>query len=222
MRILVVDDEPLLLETVSHRLTRDGYKVLTSQTAEDALKKIRSQRPDLVILDVMLPGRSGFELSRTIREESNIPILFLSARAGSEDRLKGFEVGGDDYLTKPFNLSELSARVRAILKRAKVFTEKKRIESGGLIIDSERQEVICNGKKLELRPKEYALLLFLASNPGRVFTRKELLSRVWGENMFVTTRTVDVHVSWLRKRLEKEAGSPQRIFTVRNAGYKFE
>lgn len=221
MKVLVVDDEPSLLDTVANRLKKDGYTVLTSQTAEEAIKQYRFQKPDLIILDVMLPGRSGFDLSKIIREESQVPILFLSARASEMDRVKGFEVGGDDYLTKPFNLSELSARVNAILRRSRAISGPEPIITGDLEIFPDLHEAYCKKKKMELKPKEFALLCFFASHPGKVFSRDVLLDRVWGPEAFVTPRTVDVHVSWLRKQIEKIAGSNQRIFTVRGVGYKF-
>lgn len=221
MKVLVIDDEPTLLDTVSGRLSRDGYVVVTSQTAEEGLKQFRLQRPDLIVLDVMLPGRSGFDLSKVIRDESKVPILFLSARATDQDRLKGFESGGDDYLTKPFNLAELSARVRAILRRSKVTPDSKPITSGNLSVDPERHEAWVGDRRLDLKPKEFALLFFLASNPGKVFTRDSLLDRVWGPEAYVTPRTVDVHVSWLRKQIETDSESPERLLTVRGIGYKF-
>ncbi len=221
MTVLVVDDEPDLLETVCGRLTRDGYSVFASKTAEEAIKQFRIHRPDLVVLDVMLPGRSGFELSQLIRSESKAPILFLSARASEHDRIRGFEVGGDDYLTKPFNLQELSARVRAILRRTKGESEKPKIESGDLVVDPVGHEAFVGGRRLELKPKEFALLYFFASNPGKVFSRDALLDRVWGPEAFVTPRTVDVHVSWLRKQLGTDGQESDRIITVRGIGYKF-
>jgi DNA-binding response OmpR family regulator len=221
MKILVVEDEPSLLETIARQLSKDGHTVVTSSTAEEAVKHFRLQRPDLIVLDVMLPGRSGFELAKTIRDESKMPILFLSARASETDRLKGFEVGGDDYLTKPFNLAELSARIRAILRRSKPTLEAKPINVGTLTVDPDRHEAWVRDNRLELKPKEFALLYFLASNPGKVFTRDALLDRVWGPDAYVTPRTVDVHVSWLRKQIESGNGESPRIVTVRGIGYKF-
>ncbi len=221
MKILIVEDEPSLLETIARQLSKDGHTVVTSQTAEDAIKQFRLQRPDLIVLDVMLPGRSGFELSRVIREESKVAILFLSARASESDRLQGFEVGGDDYLTKPFNLAELSARVRAILRRSIPASDAKPISVGSLKVDPDRHEAWVRESRLELKPKEFALLYFLASNPGKVFTRDALLDRVWGPDAYVTPRTIDVHVSWLRKQIEAGNGESPRIVTVRGIGYKF-
>lgn len=221
MKILVVDDEPTLLETVTNRLTREGYIVLTAASAEEGWKKFREQRPDLIVLDVMLPGRSGFELSRIIRQESKVPILFLSARAQDSDRLKGFEVGGDDYITKPFNLQELSARVKAIMRRSAPAEKPSVIVAGNLKIDADRHEAWLSESLLELSPKEFALLHFLASHPGKVFSREALLDRVWGPEAYVNPRTVDVHIRWLRKHVEEDDGNPQRIHTVRGVGYRF-
>lgn len=221
MKVLVVDDEATLLETVTNRLQRDGYMVLSAATAEDAWKRFREHRPDLIVLDVMLPGRSGFELSRIIRQESKVPILFLSARSQDADKLKGFEVGGDDYLTKPFNLSELSARVRAILRRIAAPEKKTLIVVGELRIDSDRHEAFLGDRQLELAPKEFALLHFLASNPGKVFSREALLDRVWGPDAYVNPRTVDVHMRWLRKHIEDDDANPAHLQTVRGVGYRY-
>jgi DNA-binding response OmpR family regulator len=221
MKILVVDDEQALLEAVATRLSRDGHVVLSAPTAEDAWKRFREQRPDLIVLDVMLPGRSGFELSRIIRQESKVPILFLSARTQDADRLKGFEVGGDDYLTKPFNLAELSARVRAILRRSAEPQKANIVVSGDLKIDAERHEAWLGTRQLELAPKEFALLHFLAAHPGKVFSREVLLDRVWGPDAYVNPRTVDVHVRWLRKHIEVDDTKPERLQTVRGIGYRF-
>jgi two-component system alkaline phosphatase synthesis response regulator PhoP len=221
MKILVVEDEETLLDTVTNRLSRDGYVVVGSTNAEDAWKMFREERPDLLVLDVMLPGRSGFDLSRAIRQESKVPIIFLSARAAEQDRIRGFEVGGDDYVTKPVNLTELSARVRAILRRSTPAEKPKVVVCGNLKIDTERHEAWLGDKKLELAPKEFTLLHFFASNPGKVFTREALLDRVWGPEAYVNPRTVDVHVRWLRKHIEADDKRPDRIQTVRGVGYRF-
>lgn len=221
MKVLVVDDEPTLLEAVSKRLTRDGYMVLQAATAEDGWRRFREHRPDLIVLDIMLPGRNGYELARIIRQESKVPIVFLSARSMDGDRLKGFEVGADDYLTKPFNLAELSARVRAVLRRTEPPEKASVITSGNLRVDSDRHEAYLDEKPLSLAPKEFALLYFLVSNPGKVFTRETLLDRVWGPEAYVSPRTVDVHVRWLRKHVERDDTNPERILTVRGIGYRF-
>lgn len=221
MKILVVEDEETLLDTVTNRLSRDGYVVVGSTNAEDAWKMFREERPDLLVLDVMLPGRSGFDLSRAIRQESKVPIIFLSARVAEQDRIKGFEVGGDDYVTKPVNLTELSARVRAILRRSTPSEKPKIVVCGDLKIDTERHEAWLGERRLDLAPKEFTLLHFFASNPGKVFTREALLDRVWGPEAYVNPRTVDVHVRWLRKHIETDDKRPDRIQTVRGVGYRF-
>lgn len=221
MKILVVEDEETLLDTVTNRLSRDGYVVVGSTNAEDAWKMFREERPDLLVLDVMLPGRSGFDLSRAIRQESKVPIIFLSARVAEQDRIKGFEVGGDDYVTKPVNLTELSARVRAILRRSTPSEKPKIVVCGDLKIDTERHEAWLGDRRLDLAPKEFTLLHFFASNPGKVFTREALLDRVWGPEAYVNPRTVDVHVRWLRKHIETDDKRPDRIQTVRGVGYRF-
>lgn len=221
MKILVVDDDPDLLETVSRRLRRDGFDVVCRESAEGALATARQDRPDLIVLDVMLPGRSGFDLAKVLTSESKVPILFLSARASAEDRITGFESGGDDYLTKPFNLAELSARVQAILRRTRGVAGGKEVVRGSLRIDPDLHEAWIGDTKLDLKPKEFALLHFLASNPEKVFSREALLDRVWGPDAYVTPRTVDVHVSWLRKQLEAVSDSPQ-IVTVRRVGYRLQ
>ncbi|KAA0228575.1 MAG: Phosphate regulon transcriptional regulatory protein PhoB [Fimbriimonadales bacterium] len=221
MKILVVDDDPDLLETVSRRLRRDGFDVVCRESAEGALATARQDRPDLIVLDVMLPGRSGFDLAKVLTSESKVPILFLSARASAEDRITGFESGGDDYLTKPFHLAELSARVQAILRRTRGVAGGKEVVRGSLRIDPDLHEAWIGDTKLDLKPKEFALLHFLASNPEKVFSREALLDRVWGPDAYVTPRTVDVHVSWLRKQLEAVSDSPQ-IVTVRRVGYRLQ
>ena len=221
MKLLIVDDEPAILETVETKMRREGYSTFTADSAEEALRLFRRVRPDLVILDVMLPGRSGLDLCRTIRKDSATPILFVSARADEEDRVRGLELGADDYLAKPFTLGELAARVKAILRRATGETVPETIERGNLRIDPRRHEATLDGGPLPLSPKEFALLAFLAKNPGQVFSREALLDRVWGRDAFVSGRTVDVHVRWLRTRIEPEPDSPVRLLTVRGVGYKF-
>ena len=221
MKLLIVDDEPAILETVETKMRREGYSTFTADSAEEALRLFRRVRPDLVILDVMLPGRSGFDLCRTIRKDSATPILFLSARADETDRVKGLELGADDYLAKPFNLGELAARVKAILRRAGGETLAETLERGNLRLDPRRHEATLDGDPLALSPKEFALLAFLMKNPGQVFSRETLLDRVWGRDAFVSARTVDVHVRWLRTRIEPEPENPVRLLTLRGVGYKF-
>jgi DNA-binding response OmpR family regulator len=222
MKVLLVDDEPTILETVETKLRREGYSVFTAATAEDGMRLYKQAKPDLLILDVMLPQRSGFDLCKAVRKESKVPILFLTARAGESDRVAGFELGADDYVVKPFNLAELAARVRALLRRSSGGTEPLRVvESGNLRIDPKTHEVTLDGKALSLSPKEFALLHFLAQNPGQVFSRDTLLDRVWGLDAYVNSRTVDVHIHWLRERIEPDPSKPTRLITLRGIGYKF-
>lgn len=221
MKLLIVDDEPAILETVETKLRREGFSTFTADSAEEGLRLFRRVRPDLVILDIMLPGRSGFDLCRTIRKDSATPILFVSARADEADRVKGLELGADDYMVKPFNLSEMAARVKAILRRSTGEAVQETIERGNLRIDPRSHEVTLDGEILSLSPKEFALLSFFAKNPGQVFSREALLDRVWGRDAFVSARTVDVHVRWLRTRIERDPNSPIRLLTLRGVGYKF-
>ena len=221
MKLLIVDDEPAILETVEAKLRREGYSTFTAESAEEGLRLFRRVRPDLMILDIMLPGRSGFDLCRTIRKESAVPILFVSARAEESDRVKGLEIGADDYLVKPFSLGEMAARVKAILRRSTGEAAPETIERGDLKIDPRSHEATLSGTPLALSPKEFALLAFFAKNPGQVFSRETLLDRVWGHDAFVSARTVDVHVRWLRTRIEPDPNEPVRLLTVRGVGYKF-
>jgi DNA-binding response OmpR family regulator len=221
MKLLIVDDEPAILETVETKMRREGFSTFTADSAEEGLRLFRRVRPDLVILDIMLPGRSGFDLCRTIRKDSGVPILFVSARADEADRVRGLELGADDYLVKPFNLGELAARVKAILRRSTGESVQETIERGNLRIDPRCHEATLDNEPLALSPKEFALLSFFAKNPGQVFSRETLLDRVWGRDAFVSARTVDVHVRWLRTRIEPDANEPVRLLTIRGVGYKF-
>ncbi len=221
MKVLVVDDEPAIVETIEAKLRKEGFTVFTSESAEDVMRLVRRVKPDLIVLDIMLPQRSGLELCRAIRRESTIPIIFLSAKAAESDRVRGLEIGGDDYIVKPFNLNELVARVRAVLRRSSGTAIPEVVERGNLKIDPRRHEAWIDGKIVELSPREFALLHFLMRNAGQVFSREILLDRVWGKDAYVSSRTVDVHVRWLRTRVEVDPNEPQRILTVRGIGYKF-
>jgi len=221
MRVLVIDDEPTIVETIEHKLRREGYSVFKAGTAEDGIRTFRQVRPDIILLDVMLPNRSGFDLCRAIRRDSRTPIIFLTARASEDDRIAGLELGGDDYVTKPFNLSELAARIKAVLRRTAGDVPQEVIEVGNLRIDPRTHETYLDESPISLAPKEFALLYFLAQNAGQVFSRDTLLDRVWGQDAFVHSRTVDVHVRWLRERIERDPSKPQRLITVRGVGYKF-
>ena len=220
MKLLIIDDEPVILETVEARMRKDGYSTFTAESAEEGIHLFRRVRPDLVILDVMLPQRSGLDFCRVLRKESTTPIIIISARSEESDRIKGLDLGADDYLVKPFSLSELSARVKAVLRRTTPETPSEKIQLDGLLIDPKRHEASLNGKPLELSPKEFALLYFLACNPGQVFSREALLDRVWGQDAYVTPRTVDVHMRWLRTHVEEDPNMPKKLLTVRGVGYK--
>ncbi len=219
-RILVVDDERPLVESLRFALHREGYQVAEAFDGVAALELARSQTFDLVILDVMLPGMSGFELCRVLRRDSDVPILLLTARSDEADRVVGLDLGADDYVTKPFSMRELLARVRAALRR-RGLQRTAPLVVGDLQLDPARHEVRCGGRALQLAPKEYDLLEVLLRHAGRVLSRGQLLERVWGYDYEGDERTVDVHVSWLRRKL-REAGSAARIEAVRGVGYRLE
>lgn len=220
-RILAVDDEVNILELVKLYLGREGYQVETASTGGEALSRLNSSMPDIIILDVMLPDIDGFEVCRQIRAGSRVPILMLTARREDVDKVVGLEIGADDYLTKPFNPRELIARIKAILRRSQSPAPASHpdgiIELAGLSIDLPRHEVSINGRELKLRTKEFALLSTLAQNPGILFSREKILETVWGFDYFGETRTVDVHINHLRDKL---AQSGVCIETIRGSGYK--
>lgn len=221
VRVLLVEDDPVLCETLQYNLQRERLQVLVAHSAEEALHLFHQHQPHLVILDVMLPGRSGFDFCRIIRQHSQTPVLFLTARAAEEDKIRGFELGADDYLVKPFSVAELVARIRSILRRVQPPTPP-RIEFGDVEIDLEARRVYKNGVEVAMTPKEYALLTLLATHPGKVFTRDQLLDHVWGLGTYVSPRTVDVHIRWLRAKIEPDPRQPRYIQTVRGSGYRFE
>ncbi len=232
-KILVVDDEISLQETLTYNLKKEGYIVEVAGDGIVGLELFRASKPDLVILDVMLPGMDGFEICRTMRHESNTPVLMLTARDDEIDRVVGLEVGADDYLPKPFSMRELIARVKALLRRVRLIreevgaaaqeaTQNKTLVFGKLEIDINRREIRLDGKVLPFKPKEFELLTFMAQHKGRVLTRELILERVWGWGFVGDSRTVDVHIRWIREKIELDPGSPQRIITVRGAGYRFE
>jgi DNA-binding response OmpR family regulator len=234
-KILVVEDEISLQETLAYNLKKLGYLVFTASTGTIALKSAREIKPDLILLDIMLPEMDGFEVCRTLRQEMNTPILMLTARDDEIDRVVGLEVGADDYLTKPFSMRELMARVKAMLRRVRLIREDAEAKtasidssSGGILvfgnmeINSTRREVLFIGKPLPLKPKEYELLQYLAIHHRQVLTRENILEKVWGWDFIGDSRTVDVHVRWLREKIEIDPAAPVRIVTVRGAGYRFE
>ena len=227
-KVLVVEDEPDIRKLVRYNLAQERFKVVEAEDGERALRAIQRERPDLIILDLMLPGLSGLELCRTLRERAEtarLPILMLTAKAGEADRVVGLEMGADDYLTKPFSPRELVARVKAILRRTETHgaaAAAEFYEKGPLKIDFSTYEVLVRGKPAKLTLKEFELLRFLVQNPNRVLNRDQLLDRVWGGEVFVDPRTVDVHVRRLRKAIERNDRRPEWVLTVRGVGYKFD
>ena len=216
--VLVVDDEPNIVELAKLYLEQEGYRVETAGSGSDALAKLGTAKPALVVLDLMLPDIDGFEVCRQIRNKSDIPILMLTARQEDVDKIVGLELGADDYLTKPFNPRELVARVKAVLRRYQAgLRPSKTVDIGDLRIDLSQHDVSIGGRPLTLRTKEFALLATLAQSLGRVMTREQLLEMVWGFDYYGETRTIDVHINHLR---EKIAGSSASIETVRGIGYK--
>jgi len=239
-KILVVDDEPVLVETIAYNLEQAGYQVLTAADGRSALEAARRETPDLVILDLMLPEMDGLEVCRQLRREhttATIPIMMLTAKGDEIDKVVGLEVGADDYVTKPFGRRELLARVRALLRRAdyppggndhasqetsgEVPRPSRELVAGPLRIDLAGRRVNCRGQDLELQPKQFDLLTYLVRNRGTVLTRDQLLQNVWGYDYVGDTRTVDVHVRWLREKLEEDPANPKLIQTVRGVGYCF-
>ena len=229
-RILIVEDDLTLQETLVYNLQKQGYQVLTSSNGNDAIEVIHKDVPDLILLDIMLPGMDGFEVCRKIRKNYTTPILMLTARDDEIDRVVGLEVGADDYLTKPFSMRELIARVKALLRRAHIIEESQRSSGSAkktytfenLTINQNRREVKISGEVVDFKPKEFELLLYFAENKGLVLSREQILEKVWGWDYFGDSRTVDVHVRWLREKIEEEPASPKRICTVRSAGYRFD
>ena len=219
--ILVVDDEEPILQAISYSLRKEGFRVHLAANAEACMRQFREQAPDLIVLDVMLPSASGFQVCKRIRETSDIPIILLTARVEERDKVMGLELGADDYITKPFSMKELVARVRAVLRRRADTPNSAPIRSGDLEIDEAKHEVLVRGVKTDLSPKEFALLAFLVKHPDLVFSRQTLIDRVWGADAFVDERTVDVHIRWLRSKIEEHASSPVKLLTVRGMGYKF-
>lgn len=240
IKILVVEDDRTLLETLEYNLQRQGYEALVTENGRTAVTLARLQKPDLIILDVMLPGLDGFEVCRILRKEFSTPILMLTARSEEVDKVVGLEMGADDYLTKPFSMRELLARVKAMLRRVELIREELGAESEAaettavsqiaeaplvydtLLIDTSRREVRLDGQIVRLKPKEYELLLFLARHRGIALARDLILERVWGWTYDGNSRTVDVHVRWLREKIEQDPADAKRIVTVRGIGYRFD
>jgi DNA-binding response OmpR family regulator len=231
--VLIVEDERALRDTLTYNLKKDGFMVEAVGDGRSALESARRLNPDLIVLDIMLPELDGFEVARILRKEMNTPILMLTARDDEIDRVVGLEVGADDYLTKPFSMRELITRVKAQLRRTRLLREeiekspqpekKQEILSfNNLIINITRREVTLQQTPLPLKPKEYELLEFFAAHKGQMLSREFILERVWGWDFIGDSRTVDVHVRWLRQKIEDSPSNPTRIVTVRGGGYRFE
>jgi two-component system OmpR family response regulator len=230
-KVLIVEDDRTLLDVLQYNLAKEGYDVLMATDGAKGLETARSGKPDLVILDVMLPKMDGYEVCRILRKETTVPIMMLTAKTEETDRVVGLEVGADDYVTKPFSMRELMARVRAMLRRTEMMKKESAsgviasptcFKIGDLEIDTARHRVSRGGVAVELSRMEFALLEFLARNQGQVFSRDHLLEKVWGYDFSGDTRTVDVHMSWLRHKIESDPAHPEHLVTVRGVGYKFE
>ncbi|MEX1173838.1 MAG: response regulator transcription factor [Chloroflexota bacterium] len=223
--ILVVEDEPTLRETLADALEADGFRVVVAADGREALTQFRGEHPDLVLLDLMLPELSGTEVMRIIRAESGVPIVMLTAKDSEVDKIVGLELGADDYVTKPFSLRELSARIRALFRRSEATTTAGAaptiVDLGPVQADLAGHRLLRDGRALPVKPKAFELLAFLIRHPGQVFTRDQLLEKVWGYDYAGETRTVDVHVHWLRSQIEDDPGQPVFIHTVRGVGYVF-
>jgi two-component system, OmpR family, response regulator len=226
-KILVVEDDRNLSETIKYNLIKEEYEALLAVDGTEALEIARKEKPDLIILDIMLPVIDGFEVCRILRKEMTIPIIMLTARTDETDRIMGLDTGADDYMTKPFSIRELLARIRALLRRAgmaeaKFPEDKAIIKIGDIIMDLNRHRITKDGQNLELTAKEYDLLVFLGQNESFVFSREQLLEKVWGYDFAGDTRTVDVHVRWLRQKIETDPANPKHLLTIRGTGYKIE
>lgn len=232
-KILVVEDEESLREALAYNLNKQGYAVTTAADGKTALSIALSENPDLILLDVMLPGLDGIEVCRQLRQTMATPIIMLTARDEVIDRVVGLEVGADDYLTKPFSMHELHARIKAMLRRVQIIRtqyqpapdsgeEEKLITFTNVVINLSRHEVSVNGNAVDLKPKEYDLLVYLASHPDQVISREKILQEVWGWDYFGDSRTVDVHMRWLREKIEIDPHEPVHLITVRGTGYRLK
>jgi DNA-binding response OmpR family regulator len=224
--ILVVDDEPSICEVMSLYLTRDGFEVVTAADGDEALRLARERRPDLILLDVMLPYRSGLEITQILRDERDTPIILLTARTDEIDRINGLELGADDYVVKPFSPREVVARVRAVLRRAgpaeQARTQQAAVRAGVFTIDASERSVIVGERPVELTATEFDLLHFMARSPRQVFSRAQLLDNVWGSDFVADESTVTVHVRRLREKIEEDPSHPSYVQTVWGVGYKFD
>jgi two-component system OmpR family response regulator len=230
-KVLIAEDDKNLLDILKYNMEKEGYRVVTAQNGAQAVEQVRSEKPDLIILDIMLPEIDGFEVCRIVRKEMIVPILMLTAKADEVDKIVGLELGADDYMTKPFSLRELIARSKAMLRRIELVKQSLAqpdaqpssvLKFGELEMDTARHVVSIKQVPVDLGPKEFDLLAFLMRNRGQVFSRDILLDKVWGYEFAGDTRTVDVHVRWLRQKIELDPEKPVHLQTVRGVGYKFE
>ena len=229
--VLIVEDDPAILDAIAYSLARDGYEVLTAIDGVAALEVARERKPDAIVLDVMLPRMSGLDVCRILRAEMPVPILLLTARDSEADRVQGLEIGADDYLTKPFSMRELRARVASLLRRDALSraagpreagaTPDAVLRVGTFEVNDTTHEAHHNGNLLTLRPREFALLEYFLRHPGQALSRGQILEEVWGITFMGETRTVDVHVRWLREKIEDDPGNPHLIQTIRSIGYRF-
>ncbi len=220
-KILIVEDEKILLDLLAHHLQSEGYAVVVCQSGDEGLELARSERPDVCVFDVMLPGLDGLSLCRILRRESNVPIILLTARASEMDRVIGLDSGADDYVVKPFSLPELTARIRAALRRSPQRNSGV-LRVGEVMLDPVAHRVFVGEREVKLTPKEFELLAVLMRNRGVVLTREALISQVWGYDFGGDIRTVDVHIRWLREKLEEDPANPRHLHTVRGVGYRMD
>ena len=222
--VLVVEDEPNLLAAFKYTLESEGYDALTAADGATGLRMAREKSPDIVVLDVQLPEIGGLEICRLLRRESSVPIIMLTANGEEDDRVEGLDMGADDYVVKPFSMKELLARIRSALRRSAGGAARTpdAVVSGNLVIDLAGHTATLNDEPLNMKPREFALIAHLASNRGRAFTRDQILERLWGHDYIGDSRTVDVHVRWLREKIEPDPSKPRRIVTIRGVGYRFD
>ena len=224
-KILVVDDEEHIAELISYNLTSNGYKVITANNGNDAVKLAVEEKPNLILLDLIIPGKDGYDFCKDVRSNSeirNTPIIMLTAKSEELDKILGLELGADDYITKPFSVRELLARVKAVLRRFSISEpESNVLVFGNLTADFDKREILVNDKKLDLTLKEFELLEILIRNKGKILTRDTLLDKIWGYEYIGETRTVDVHIRYLRKKIELDDKNPKLIETIRGVGYRF-
>jgi len=221
-KVLIVEDDQSLRDVLRYNLGREGYEVVMANDGAQALEAVQREKPDLILLDILLPELDGYEVCRILRRQTDIPIIMLTAKDQEMDKVMGLELGADDYITKPFSLKELLARIRAQLRRHEDKMVTSPLKIGNMEIDTARHKVSIGGRPVELSPKEFELLTFLLQNKGIVFSRNQLLEKIWGYNYEGDSRSIDVHIRWLRKKIEFNPQKPRHLITVRGFGYKFE